>query len=196
MLRHNWRRYCNNGQYIICQLGNSNSQDASTVAMFDVLQGRLLWQKVPEIWVADYFELDIQNEIICFGYKYWSLSDEQEEIKFRYKLDGTFIDYEAWYSFRLRQGNGFQILEIADEKSKQICYENTNDVTALLELYFLAAERLIEHPYFCSNVYRKIGEIYERVNSIEKAIENYKIALELNPKVGVKRKLKNLEESI
>lgn len=92
--------------------------------------------------------------------------------------------------------NSFQILEIADEKSKQICYENTNDVTALLELYFLAAERLIEHPYFCSNVYRKIGEIYERVNSIEKAIENYKIALELNPKVGVKRKLKNLEESI
>jgi tetratricopeptide (TPR) repeat protein len=45
-----------------------------------------------------------------------------------------------------------------------------------------------------SNIYRKIGEFYMAAGNIPKTIENWNRALEIDPKVGVKRKLEALKK--
>ena len=177
----------NNGKYAICQLYNSETADANTIVFFDLETGKLLWQKIPETWVADFFELDCENKILYLGYKH------ENNVKFRYSFDGVFLDTDAWYQFRIQNGSGFEILEIAEEKKKQINLPIDKKTSKeILELYSLASERLKDYPHFRAQAYRKIGEEYESFGDIENAIKNYELALSFNPKVGVKMKLKKL----
>ena len=105
-------RISNSGQYAICQLYNSETTDANSIVFFDLELGKLLWQKIPESWVADPFEFDYENRILYLVY--------ENGKKFRYSFDGIFLDTEAWYQFQFQHGTGFQILKIAEEKKKQL----------------------------------------------------------------------------
>jgi hypothetical protein len=50
------------------------------------------------------------------------------------------------------------------------------------------AVKKIDSDYFLANAHRKIGEIYELMGKVDKAIAHYEQAQKHNPKVGVIKK--------
>lgn len=90
--------------------------------------------------------------------------------------DGFFYLNMAEKSFQKFKGNFTE-----SQAQKTIQYNNYS--IALLGNY----------DFFVAKAYRRIGEIYEEMGDSKKAIENYKLALKHNPKVGIKNKLKILD---
>jgi tetratricopeptide (TPR) repeat protein len=175
------------GQYAICQLYQSETTDRNTIALFDLESGKLLWQKVPETWVADAFEFDTEGNAINLVY--------ENGTKFKYSLSGEFLDKEKWYQHRIQHGTGFELIKIAEGLLTATRNSEAESVAKeALNLYLLAADRLKDSPFFRSQTYRKIGEIYESLHDIGNAIINYELALKLNPNVGVKKKLQALKD--
>jgi outer membrane protein assembly factor BamB len=59
-------RLSNDGRYAICQTYHSKTSDANTVTCFDLVTGKLLWQKIPETRSADAFKINSEENIIYF----------------------------------------------------------------------------------------------------------------------------------
>jgi hypothetical protein len=174
------------GQYAICQLCHSETIDRSTMALFDLESGKLLWQRIPETWVADSFQFDIEGKAIYLIY-------ENGE-KYKYSMTGEFLDKDKRNQHLLKHGTGSQLMEIADKiiPSGNIRADE-NQINEALNLYNIAAERLKPYPYFLAQAYRKIGEIYENLGKTVETIKYYELALKYNPNIGVKKKLKSLK---
>jgi len=51
-------------------------------------------------------------------------------------------------------------------------------------------------PPRAAEVFKEIGEHYLLINSIEKAVTNFENAIKNNPKIGIKKKLDNLKNSL
>jgi hypothetical protein len=175
-----------NGQYAICQLYHSETTDRSSIALFDLQSGKLLWQKIPKTWVAESFQFDVENKAIYLIYG--------NEEKYKYSMTGEFLDNDKWYQHLKNHGSGFQLKGLADKlipNGKMPV--DKNQISEALNLYKIAAERLKDNPYFCAQVHRKIGEIYENLENTFEAINNFELALRYNPNVGVKKKLQALK---
>ncbi|MGD0877009.1 MAG: tetratricopeptide repeat protein [Anaerolineales bacterium] len=177
-----------NGQYAVFQLARSDTTDSHTMALFDLESGKLLWQKVPETWIANSFEFDIENNAIYLVY--------EDSRKFKYSLlNGEFLDEEKWYQDRIQYGTGFDLIKLAEGSLSSTNNSEFESVdNNALSLYILAVERLKDSPFFRAQTYRKIGEIYERLQDFGNAVNNYELALKYNPKVGVKNKLQLLKD--
>jgi tetratricopeptide (TPR) repeat protein len=52
------------------------------------------------------------------------------------------------------------------------------------------------HSFGKEKIFKKIGDYYEGLNQFAEAIDNWKRAIEINPKVGVKRKIELLTKKI
>ena len=95
-----------NGQYAVVQLAHSDTADSSTMALFDLESGELLWQKIPETWVASSFEFDNNNNVLYLVY--------EGNRKFKYSLEGDFFDKEKWFQDRINHGTGFDLIKLAE----------------------------------------------------------------------------------
>ena len=175
----------NDGRYAICQTYHSNTTDSNTVTCFDLVTGKLLWQKIPETKNADAFEFDSEENIIVFVY--------DKVGKFRYSLTGEFLDKEQWYQARIKHGSGYELIEIANQKLANIGNSiNPIATDEVLNLYLRAVKK-IDSDYFLAKAHRKIGEIYELIDKVDEAIIHYEQALKINPKIGVIKKLQKLK---
>ncbi len=174
------------GKYAICQTMSSNTDDSQTVSFFDISSKLLVWQIKPVPFNVNSLEID-QNKktsyFICDGIG-----------KFKYSLDGEFLDYDKWRESRIKHGTGYELFDMADkillEMGESVMPNFLQDA---LGLYLLGIQR-IDSDYFSSITQRKIGEIYELLGNPVKAIFYYEQALILNKKVGVIRKLKKLKK--
>jgi len=176
------------GRYAICQTYHSDTTDGNTVTCFDLAIGKLLWQKTPETKNADAFEIDSEEKNIYFLYDNIG--------KFKYTLAGEFVDDDKWYRARIEHGTGYELIEIANQKFGAMGTSvNSNVADEILNLYLLAIER-IDSEYFLAQTHRKIGEIYELINNVDKAIFYYELAQKYNPKVGVIKKLQKLKPGL
>jgi len=176
----------NDGRLAVCQTSHSNTSDDNTVTCFDLITGRLLWQRIPETRIADAFEFSSEENIIIFVYNNVG--------KFRYSITGELLDKERWYQARLKHGSGYELIEIANQKLATMG-NSTNLIIAeeVLSLYLMAVKRM-DSDYFLAKAHRKIGEIYELINKVDEAIIHYEQALKYNPKVGVIKRLQKLKQ--
>ena len=85
---------------------------------------------------------------------------------------------------------------IARDRFKEISDNLSNEeAEEILSLLSNALKKgLDEYPNEKASVYRTIGEVHEALGKIDDAIKNYEIALQINPKVGVKRRLNALKK--
>jgi tetratricopeptide (TPR) repeat protein len=72
--------------------------------------------------------------------------------------------------------------------------ENYREVLVLLEQALDKSEK--EQVELKAKIHRLAGEMHEKIGNMEIAISRYRIALYYNPKVGVKRKLENLQDRL
>lgn len=175
------------GQYGVCQCANSVTRDSSALAFFDLEKGTLLWQQQPKTgWATSYiFDDHRQTLTLCY----------RDGAAFRYSYSGAFLDGDVWERQKLQSATPVELSSMARSKLKARAGTlGQPEASELLELLNQAlAKGLDVYPNEKANVYRAIGEIFEIMGATEKAILNYREALELNPKIGLKRRLTNLE---
>lgn len=176
------------GRFAVCQTCNSDNADGNVLTFFDLLTGKILWQKQPETSWADSYEFDLEKEIIYLVYR--------DKGKFAYSFSGEFIDAERWQAERIKQASGFELHAIARERFQNLDkYVDPNVGKEILSLLEKALQRgLDNYPEEQARIYRTMGELFEMLGEEPKAIESYERALRLSPKVGVKRKLEALKK--
>lgn len=178
----------NDGRYAVCQLAHSNSSDGGTLAFFDIEQGQLLWQKIPESGWANSYEFDVERKELLLRYR--------EIGAFRYNFLGEFLEKDRWEKERIKHASASELSFIAIERLKElggnVSKEAGNEIISLLNKAL--KKGLNNYPNEKASVYRAIGEIQESFGNIDEAIYNYETALTLNPNVGVKRRLTTLKK--
>jgi len=159
--------------------------------LFDVPNRKLLWKKEPETGWADTYEFDTQNGILYLCYEGLG--------KYRYTFDGKCLDEERWRlewrKKRLENPSGYDLLDIAEEKMKEAeSGEGRACDYSAVESMLRRAAGMDVTPNTKAHIYRRLGEIAEKLGRTQEAIAQYENALKWNPKVGVKRRLSKLKQ--
>ena len=178
------------GRFAICQTCNSDSSDSGVMCLFDLASGNVVWKRVPETGWAEDYGFDAEYGILTLQYK--------DLGAFRYRLSsGDLLDSELWIAKKIQHGSGFELLGIAQERLRELGDSaSESEHREILDILGNALKRgLKDYPNQQAAVYRAMGEIHERMGNLPLAMRNYEQALKQNPKVGVKRKLKELKQS-
>lgn len=176
------------GKYAVCQCANSDTDDGGVLAFFDLESRSLTWKASPISGWADSYSFDSINRHLYLEYR--------DKGKYRYDFEGNFIDRERWEKERVNYASAFELSFIAKEQLKDAGGNLSPDkARELLSLLNRALEKGIDkYPNEQALIYRTIGETYESIGNTSEAIKNYELALQLNPKVGVKRKIVALKK--
>ena len=177
------------GKFAVCQCAGSDTADGNVLAFFDIETGALLWKKIPKSGWADSYDFDCEKKYLYLGYR--------DEGKFRYDFDGKFLDKEKWETEQIENASAFELSNMAKNQFKEIDDDLTvKDAKEILSLLRKAFKKgLDEDPNEKANAYRTAGEVNEAMGQTDNAIKYYEKAIELNPKVGVKRRLGALKKS-
>lgn len=146
------------------------------------------------------FIVDINNKIIASEFQRPTafnkavINSENKNItlsnnsKFDYEIDftGKQINIEKYEKTLLEKGTVYEKLIFYTSKENDSILKN-NDYLNNLLLGLKDSDVL--YSFGEDKLYRRIGEYYEANNNIEKTIEYWKLAVDLNPKVGIKKKL-------
>ena len=176
------------GRYAVCQCANSDTEDSNVLAFFDLDKGILLWKIQPESGWADSYHFDCERKEIILHYR--------DRGEYRYGFGGGFIDKDKWEAERINYASAFELSIIAKERYKEKATAlNEGDAQEILSLLDLALKKgLDEYPNEKAAVYRTMGEVKESLGKTTEAILNYELALQLNPKVGIKSRLDMLKK--
>lgn len=180
-------------RYVCCQnANNSDHPDGGSLLIFDTETNELLHRWVPETGWADYYTFETKEKNIILHY--------DDKGQYRYTFSGELVDKEQWDQTRLGTLNGYQLIDIAEEKINSLESSSNkqlqlSDYQPVIELLAAAVEKDIS-PYQNAMAYRRLGEIYHTHNDNINALENLKLAIENNPKIGVKRMISKLEKEI
>lgn len=176
----------NDGRFAACDLANSNSKDSGLLAVFDLQKGALIIRIYPEDDAGSLLSISSVDKTITFDY--------QNLGKFRYNFDGVFIDKEKLQQARIEKGSVFDLLEKV-KNTKEIDEDTAKEIVVLLNRAL--AKGFDEYPKtHKAQAYRCIGEIYEAIENISGAAKNYELALKIDPKIGIKRRLSLLKKQI
>ena len=178
------------GQFAVCQLCNSSNDDGGTLALFDLVNGHLLWKRVPETGWASGYSFCVSEQRLTLHYS--------KRGAFDYDFSGAFLDRERWDATAIDFASGYELHAIAKGKFSLVRegkagLETLDKVMALLKL---ALTRSLEHvPKERAAVHRTIGEIHEHQGNRQAALAEYEIAISINPNIGLKRKITSLRAS-
>lgn len=178
------------GKYAICQTANAPGDDGNKLFLFDLEKGTLLWKKPPDSGWAYKYEFDTEKGFIYLVYLRLG--------KFRYDMQGNFLDHEKWMQARIDKGSGVELAYMVSDMSKEVNKSSSEaEMQKLLDICDLAFKRGFENnPGAKAIAFRVQGEVYDLKGELDKAKEKYELALALDPKVGVKRRLDSLKKEI
>ncbi len=177
------------GQFAVAQLANSNSEDSGCLAFFDLLHKKLLWKQVPIPGWAETYMFNDQEKRLGLVY--------QDKGIYEYTYTGDFVDFNRWEKDRIKFASGFEIVSIVQEKLEKssIGGLKQEDAEDLINMLTNALKNsLNDYPNEQAKAHRIIGEIYEKLGDLRLAIQEYELAIKLNPKVGLKRQLEKLKK--
>ena len=112
-----------------------------------------------------------------------------------YDFEGNFLDSVKLEKDKEKNGNGYELLEIAIKKINK--WENSK----IPDKEFSSIESLLKRSVkkeISSNTkalaYRKIGELYLGANNKQQALNFFEKAIFYNPKIGLKRLITSLKK--
>lgn len=180
-----------NGNYVVCQTCNSDNDDGNTISFFNLESKKMLWKITGEIFWTFKHIIDIDNK------KIWFIDDEYGE--FAYDFEGNFIDKDKYLIECRKRASPWQVCDEAKELLKTILESDIEKKDSIIDkVYELTEEAFLKlelNPDVNTEsiAYRLRGEIAELRQDKDEAIKMYEKALALNPKVGVKMRLKKLK---
>jgi tetratricopeptide (TPR) repeat protein len=177
------------GRYVASQTCNSGNEDSFILEIHDVPQQRVLASRTPVTGWSDEFAFETEDgELKRVFAKVPNIG------KFAYSPTGEFLDAKKFMTARLTKGDPLMRVQAARELVL------TDDSDKALQRAMSAAEGAIEASpqdiKLLASAHRLKGEFLEKMSRPADAIEAYRAALVLNPKIGVKKRLVELEKSV
>jgi hypothetical protein len=204
---------CNNsisadGSYAICQTYKSkHEEDSNKLLFFDLIERKLLWKINSLTGIAESYNFNLDEKILTLHYS--------NNRSYRYSFEGRLLDEEEW-----KQENNEELdddldndldddhLEITDpsqlferlEETHKEDLESLSKEEVSLHLKKLSLlldfEEITTVKYKHARTYRYLGESYLKLDRKRDALQNFKEALKVSKRVGVKRITKQLEEEL
>jgi hypothetical protein len=173
-----------NGQLVAVQLCNSKSDDSSKLFIFDIDRAQKICSFIPQTGWANSYKFIEPDGVVYLCY--------QNNRRYRYSIDGNFLDSDRYEKERVEDASSTDLVFIVKKKIKETSQESLPSLLALLDLAFKG--NLSEYPDYSALAYRLKGEIHDALNNYSEAIAAYRQAIEIDPKIGVKSRLKKLEK--
>lgn len=178
------------GHYAACQTCNSpDSPDDSCLVMFDLTSAAELGKWMPASGWADFYEFP-DDSTILLGYRNLGT--------FRYSQTGTFLDREAWQDAQLRKGQHGATLAMVDRLVKEADGKPSAELAARL---IKGVDRALTQMGSTDGrmqawAMKLRGICLEPQGALHEALACYEKALELDPKIGVRRRAEQLRKSL
>lgn len=172
------------GTHVVAQLCNSDTEDSSKLYLFDISQSKVISAFVPETGWADKYEFSVPEKIVYLCYK--------NNRRYGYSFDGTFFDSHRYDRERVEDASPTELVVIVREKLSGATNEQLPTLLSMINKAFEG--NLSDYRDYRALAYRLKGEIQESLGNVEQAMSAYQEALNIDPKVGVKQKLKKLEK--
>lgn len=119
---------------------------------------------------------------------------------FRFNFDGDFLDVDAMHEYEIKEAYedryGYQLLDLAHYELEKID-NGDRGIESLDQVcnWIKAAKGKQASPNVIAERYRFAGEVAENNGQQQRAMELFKQAIAHNPRIGVMRKLKQLQKS-
>lgn len=166
--------------------GSSRPEDGESIFLIDLVSSAILWQEeVPAVWPSALAFDGAACHVLLYG---------QEGQVFRYTYEGEFLDKKLVADHQLKCAQtdeyGYQLLEHARTLFNADSTEHlrTETFTQITDLIRQALGKKLS-PSTQASAHRLIGELLEMQGDIQSALNEYTLALDLNPKIGLKRKV-------
>lgn len=130
------------------------------------------------------------NAIIDTDKKRIKLIDHRE-FSFEIDFEGHQINPEEYEEQIMTRGSVYDRLWFYSSKPDEIKFRESGYLTLLKAAL---ADKDASYSYGQDKIYRMIGEYHEGNGDNEQAVENWEKAIEINPKVGIKRRLTALKK--
>jgi hypothetical protein len=169
------------GRYILAQLCNSKTNDSNRLFLFDIENPGRYSSFEPESGWADEYEFCESERIIILLY---------EGVGYRYSFDGDFFDQELYENDYVENASADTSVFIVRDRIKDTPKESLPELMALLSRA-LKDESSMRRPTLAL-AYKLKGVLLEAMDDTGQAILAYQRALDLDPKIGVKKKLNQL----
>jgi len=110
-----------------------------------------------------------------------------------YKIDfyGNHLNFEDFKIQLFKQNNTNEILLYYLKQPNEIKYQDKDYLNVLIKA---STEKDCYISLRNDKIFREIGEFYEKLGDLKKTIQYWEKAIEINPKVGIKRKLDNYKK--
>lgn len=177
-----------NGLFAACHTAGGHTEDASRLVFFDVANGCEAFSIQSDVERPQGYEFDEERRelILCF----------KNLGKFRYSYTGDFLDAQQYKDAKLNSTDDFVAIREAEEllKDPSLPEDKAREILAVVNSAMPRVGKF--HPHWKATALKVQGIAHERLGETKKAIKAYQEAIDLNPKVGVKRKLDALRKKI
>jgi tetratricopeptide (TPR) repeat protein len=176
-----------NGRYAVCQTANSPSEDGSSLFLFDLASTTQLFAAPPGAgWTMDYSIDESRVEVIAHI---------RELGSFRYAANGDFLDQNALEEASLAKGDYSTIIQTA-----AAILHRSDVLPGRLQEALLAVQRARRSgadgdPGWKATALKVQGLTHEALGETAEAMTLYQRALDVNPKIGLKRRLAALQKA-
>lgn len=153
--------------------------------VFDVQAQKLLFSAPSILNFDDGFERSDCEDFLFFV--------SEEFGKFKYSKSGEFTDISQYKNAQLMSDQYWSVISAAEwlmenEHSKEVCEKIIKRIDDFLDNH----RDKIDGNY--ASIIRTRGNAYEALGDIAGALKDYRLAVDLYPKIGLKRKIKSLEK--
>lgn len=175
-----------NGRLAVCQTCNSHTDDGSVLAIFDLEAGLEIARWTPESdWAESYaFPDDGQTIRLCYP----------GGVSFAYSLQGVFIDRDRWIQWSLAKGDLAVVNKLLNKANKEPSADLAARLIAGTEVALASRRPGDEHTRAWA--YKLRGMCLEAQAKPSEALHDYELALQLDAKIGVKRRADALRKAL
>ena len=173
------------GTHVVAQMCNSDTDDSGKLFLFEVNQEKVITAFIPETGWANEYEFSVPNGFLNLCYR--------GNRKYKYKFDGSFLDRERFERERIEDASPTDLVLIVQEQLKSATEEQLPELLSLIDRAFVS--NLSAYHDYRALAFRLKGEINESLGNNDLAISAYREAIGINPKIGVKQRLKKLEKT-
>lgn len=172
-----------NSKIALFETANSDNNDGHKIFIVDVFSKKIIERFEKPIYFRKAIFYTNRKEIIL---------KDKDNFDFLIDYKGNLLNEKNYDKKILENGNVRDIIFHFEDKPEEIKYNHTEYLNFLNKILKLNDK---ENPYGTDLIYRNLGEFYEKKGNISKTIECWEKALEINPKVGIKRRLNKYKKN-
>lgn len=175
------------GRWAACQTCNAPDEtDGSVLTVFDLEAAKEYARWRAESGWPDSYEFSENGSKVLLGVR--------DLGKFAYSLDGEFLDRNAWLDAGVEQGDIYIIGNLLSEIEGDQAEETLRRALAGLDRALQKPAN--SDPRTRAHILKLKGDCFDRLKNWKDALVCFDEALELNPKVGAKRRSSQIRKTL